>query len=175
LPLEGVGSYKPRIVKYRNDFCVSCDAPRRAHQVRSFKAYQLYYVPILPLGFWREWRCSECGRDPHVYSSAMRRSRWVIVLLVGFFAITGVVASFEKQDSVAIAWLMRLGLPAAFFTLLWFTLRKKPDRALREKLKEVSPDRDDICALCRGTLVLDHVWRCSRCGAERAELGQTQS
>ena len=80
---------------------------------------------------------------------------------------------FDNQDSAATVWLMRVGLPAAFFALLWFALRKKPDRALREKLKEVSPDRDDVCALCRGTLVLDHVWRCSLCGAEKAELGPT--
>jgi hypothetical protein len=94
----------------------------------------------------------------------------MIILLVGFFAIAGVIASFEKQDSAATMWLMRLGLPAVFFTLLWFALRKKPDRALRDKLKEVGPDRDDICALCGGSLVLDHRWRCSLCGAERAEL-----
>lgn len=173
MPLEGIGSYKPRIVKYRNDFCVSCNAPRRAHQIRSFKAYQLYYIPIVPLGFWREWRCSECGRDPHVYSRSMRRSRWAIVLIAGFFALAGVIESFDKQDSAATAWLMRLGLPAAFFVLLWFALRKKPDRALREKLKAVGPDRDDACALCGGALVLDHGWRCSLCGAERAELGPT--
>lgn len=173
MPLEGVGSYKPLIVKYRNDFCVSCDAPRRAHLVRSFKAYQLYYIPIVPLGFWREWQCSECGRDPHVYSQAMRRSRWGIVLVAGFFALAGVVSSFEKQDSFATVWLMRLGLPAAFFTLLWFVLRKKPDRALREKLKEVVPDRDNTCALCSGPLILDHGWRCSQCGAERMEVGLT--
>lgn len=173
MPLEGVGSYKPRIVKYRNDFCVSCDAPRRAHQVRSFKAYQLYYVPIVPLGFWREWRCSECGRNPHVYSIALRRTRWLILAFAGMFAITGVIASFEQQDSAAIMWLMRLGLPAVFFTVLWFILRDKPARALQEKLKQVASDRDDTCALCSGALILDRGWRCSQCGAERTEVTLT--
>src|SRR5258708_39448951 len=57
---EGVHSYNSRIVAYRNDFCLSCEAPRRAHQVRSFKAYRVFYIPVLPLGFWREWQCSEC-------------------------------------------------------------------------------------------------------------------
>jgi hypothetical protein len=170
LPLEGVQSYKSQVVAYRNDFCVSCNAPRRAHQIRSFKAYQLYYIPIVPLGFWRDWQCSECGRDPHVYSSALRRTRWVIVGFAGFFAITGVIASFEEQDSAAIVWLMRLGLPTVFVTVLWFVLRDKPDRALREKLTQVAPDRDDTCALCRGALILDHGWRCSQCSAERMEV-----
>jgi hypothetical protein len=173
LPLEGIRSYSPQTVAYRNDYCVSCNAPRRAHQIRSFKAYQLYYIPIVPLGFWREWQCSECGRDPHVYSSALRRIRWVIVGFAGFFAITGVIASFEEQDSAAIMWLMRLGLPAVFFTVLWFAFRNRPDRALRNKLMEVSPDRNETCALCSGALVLDQIWRCSQCGAERAEVSLT--
>jgi hypothetical protein len=173
LPLEGLHSYKPRIVAYRNDFCVSCNALRRAHQVRSFKAYQLYYIPIVPLGFWREWQCSECGRDPHVYSRGLRRMRWVILGFAGMFAITGVIASFEQQDSAWTMWLMRLGLPASFFTVLWFVLRNKPDRGLQEKLKQVSTDRDEVCALCGGALILDNGWRCAQCRAERAEISLT--
>jgi len=172
LPLEGVHSYKPRIVAYRNDSCVSCDGPRRAHQVRSFKAFQVYYIPVVPLGFWREWQCSECGKDPHVYSRRLRHTRWVIVLLTGFFAIAGVVASFDEQGSIAITWLMRLGFPAVFFTALWFAFRKKPDRALREKLREVSQDLDNTCALCSGALIQDHGWRCSQRGAEKMEVIQ---
>ena len=173
MPLEGVHSHKPRIVAYRNDFCVSCNALRRALQVRSFKAYQLYYIPIVPLGFWRQWQCSECGRAPHVYSRALRKARWVILGFAGMFAITGVIASFEQHDSAWITWLMRLGLPAFFFAVLWFVLRNKPDRALQEKLKQVSTDRDEVCALCGGVLILDHGWRCAQCRAERAEIRLT--
>src|SRR5437588_6702159 len=83
LPLEGVHSYKPHIVAYRNDFCVSCAAPRRAFQVRSFKAYQFYYIPIVPLGFWREWQCSACGRDPHMYPGTSGPAWWVVVMPAG--------------------------------------------------------------------------------------------
>ncbi len=170
MPLDGVHSYKSRIIAYRNDYCVSCDAPQRTHLVRSFKAYQLYYIPVIPLGFWREWQCSECGRDPHVYSITMRRTRWSIVLVSGFFAIAGVVTSFDEQRSIATAWLMRLVFPALFFAALWFALNTKPDRALREKLKEVNPDRDTICALCSGVLIQDHGWRCSECSVEKIIL-----
>ena len=172
MPMEGVHSYKSRIVAYRNDFCVSCDAPRRTYQVRSFKAYQFYYIPVIPLGFWREWQCSECGRDPHAYPGFPRRVWWVAVLLAGIFAITGVIASFEKRDSIAIAWLMRFAFPAVFFTALWFALRNKPDWALREKLKDVSPDQDTACALCSGALIMDHGWHCSECGARKTAVSQ---
>jgi hypothetical protein len=172
LPLDGVHSYKSRIVAYRNDFCISCDAPRRAHRVRSFKAYQLYYIPVVPLGYWREWQCSECGRDPHVYPGTPRNVRWALVLLSGFFAIAGVIASFDEQRSTATMWLMRLVFPALFFTAVWFALTKRPDRALREKLKAVSSDQDNTCALCGGALIQDHGWHCSQCGAEKTAVSQ---
>jgi len=94
----------------------------------------------------------------------------MIALLVGFFAIAGVIASFEKQDSDIIVWLMRLGFPALFVAALWFALSNKPGRAIRERLKEVSPDQDTACALCSGALILDHGWHCSECGAERVEV-----
>jgi hypothetical protein len=81
--------------------------------------------------------------------------------------MAGIVASFEPQDSAVTVWLLRLGLPAVFVTLLWFALRNKPDRALRKKLATVVPDQDDHCALCEGPLILENGWRCSQCGAER--------
>jgi hypothetical protein len=96
--------------------------------------------------------------------------RWLILAFAGMFAITGIIASFDQQDSALTVWLMRLGLPALFFTVLWFVLRNKLDRALREKLKQVAPDRDDTCVLCSGALILDRGWRCSQCGAERTEV-----
>ena len=166
MPLEGVRAYKPRIVAYRNDFCVSCDQPRRTYHVRSFKAYQLYYIPVIPLGFWHDWQCSVCGRNPHKYPGTSK-VWWVAVLLSGTFAITGVIASFDNQDSMATVWLMRLAGPALFLLLLWRALRNKPDWALREKLKKITLDQDNACALCGGLLLLTDGWHCGECGARR--------
>jgi hypothetical protein len=167
LALEGVRSYRRSVVAYRNDFCVSCNVLRRALQVRSFKAYQLYSIPIIPLGFWRDWECSECGRDPHAYPGSPQNIKWMAVFLAGLFAITGVIASFDQQDSAVTVGLMRFGLPALFLVVLWFVLKNRPDRALRQKLQNVEPDTADSCALCRGTLTLGPGWRCSNCGVER--------
>lgn len=170
MALEGVRSYQSRIVAYRSDFCLSCETPRRAHQIRSFKAYHIFFIPVLPLGFWREWRCSECGRDPHLYQGSLRRVAWFVVAFLGACAIVGIRESFDNQDSTATGWLLRLALPTVFFIALWLTLRNKPDRALGEKLEKISPYEDTICALCHGTLVLADGWRCSECGVERKEV-----
>ena len=167
MPLEGIGSYKSRIVAYRNDFCIACDAPRRTYEIKSLKVYHVYYIPVIPLGFWREWQCSVCRRDPHKYPGTSKRAIWVVVLLAGFFAMAGIIASFEPRDSIITVWVLRLGFPAVFVVLLWLVLRNKPDRFLRKKLATVAPDEGDHCALCDGPLVLDDGWRCSQCGAQR--------
>jgi hypothetical protein len=65
----------------------------------------------------------------------------MLVLFAGLFAIAGITGSFDAQDSAVTKWLMRLGLPALFFIVLWFALGNKPDRALREKLMAVNADR----------------------------------
>ncbi len=169
MALEGIRSYKSRIVAYRNDFCLSCEGPSRAHQIRSLKAYHVFFIPVLPLGFWREWQCSECGRDPHAYPGGLRRVAWIAVVFLGACAIVGIRESFENQDFTTV-WLMRLALLTAFVIALWLTLRNKPDPALAEKLGKISPDQDTACALCQGTLVLADVWRCSQCNVERKIL-----
>jgi hypothetical protein len=97
----------------------------------------------------------------------------MMVLFAAFFAITGVIASFDGQDSAMTKWLMRLGLPALFFIVTWFAFRNKPDRALREKLRALNADHNDTCALCSGTLVLDQGWRCSQCSVAREEVLST--
>jgi hypothetical protein len=169
LEYEGIHSYNSRTVAYRSDFCLSCEAPSRADQIRSLKAYRILYVPVLPLGFWREWQCSECGRDPHRYAGSSRQIVWVAVAFLGACAIVGIRESFETQD-FATAWLMRLVLPTVFFIALWLALRNKPDWALAEKLAKITPDEDTTCALCHGTLVLSDAWRCSQCCVERKVL-----
>lgn len=63
-------------------------------------------------------------------------------------------------------------IPGVFFAALWFALNRKPDRALRQKLKDVSPDLDSACAMCSGALIQDHGWRCSQCGVERRDGAQ---
>ena len=57
----GVYRFRPRTVGYRNDFCLTCMAPRRALEVRTFNVGSLRGLPLIPLGYWSRWLCSVCG------------------------------------------------------------------------------------------------------------------
>lgn len=67
---------KPRA--YRRDYCCTCEGEQLSIQWRSFVLLHLYFIPLLPLGFWREWRCKQCGQDP-----AFRENTWARILRVG--------------------------------------------------------------------------------------------
>jgi hypothetical protein len=60
------GTYRlaPRLVAYRNDWCNHCDRRVLAHQWRSFYLGHLFWIPFLPLGFHKVWRCKVCAKNP---------------------------------------------------------------------------------------------------------------
>jgi hypothetical protein len=168
LILHGMYSFKRKIVAYRNDFCLSCAAPRRAYQARSFDTLHLFFVPVLPLGFWRHWKCSVCGRNPHVNPHTRKSFKWAGVVVLAIFAVAAWGA--PEEESSAIVWVMRIGFPIAFVVALLLTLKSKPDLRLAEKLNEISPAQESHCPLCHGVLVIGPRWRCSNCGVERTTV-----
>ena len=78
LIIHGVYHLWPKRVGFRNDYCLGCDKPRRSFAVRTFDVGHLFWIPILPVGLWKHWKCSECGRDPHVHVRTRRSFNWVV-------------------------------------------------------------------------------------------------
>jgi hypothetical protein len=171
LVLHGTYSLKRKIIAYRNDFCVSCEAPCRAYQARSFEILHVFFIPVLPLGFWRRWQCSVCGGNPHVNRRTRKSFKWAgVVVLAILAAAVWLAPSDEFGYSIADVWLIRIGFSIAFVVALRHTLKSKPALRLAEKLKEVIPAEDNVCPLCNGPIILGDRWRCSHCGVERAKV-----
>lgn len=168
--LHGIYHFKPKVVAYRNDFCLRCSVPRRAYQTRSFDAVHLYYIPILPLGFLRHWRCSVCKNPPHVSPYTRKSFKWAAVFILPLFTAVAWIPGVAERDSVVIMWFMRVGLPIAFVAALRWAIRSKPDINLKQKLKEISPAQEKVCPLCGGVFVVDSQWHCCKCGVVRAAL-----
>jgi len=85
----GSYSYRKTIVAYRNDYCLTCDAPRLAHRIRSLEVLHVYFIPLLPLGFFRNWKCSACGADPHVSVRTSKVMKWMGVGVLAVLAFAG--------------------------------------------------------------------------------------
>src|SRR5690349_18590252 len=89
LILFGSYRYGRRRVAFRDDFCLTCDRECVSQCVRSLKVAHLFFVPLVPMGLWREWFCLSCGRDPH---TRVRPSRTLLMLGVPCLLLASLAA-----------------------------------------------------------------------------------
>lgn len=168
--LYGTRYVRPKIVAYRNDYCVSCDSPQRAHRIRRLKVLHLFFIPVLPLALVRHWRCSVCDKHPH-WRPQRNRVKWVITFLLAMFTATAwISSSTETGNSVLGMWLLRIGLSIAFVLMFWYALSSQYDFQLTEKLATVEAAQETTCPFCNSPFVMDQGWRCSGCGVKRLAL-----
>jgi len=164
------GSYhlwrKP--VAFRDDYCAWCRAPRRSIAIRSFDVGHLFWIPLLPVGYWRHWVCSECGRSPHRNPKFRRYLRWtslysLVSASVMFWAMP-VDAGFALGS-----WIARLAAPMGAAAVLVYLVRGLKEPSLRKRLKAIPPATDSVCPFCAVPLVAGTGSRlsCPDCNAVR--------
>ena len=167
----GVYFFGQRSVAFRNDYCLSCAAPRLAHRVRSIDVGHIFWVPLLPLGVWKRWRCSACGNNPHQQVRTSRGLKWVGIGLLALMALSAWTVDAKKEDDVAVTWLMRIGLPIGVVFAVRATLRGAAPEKLKDKLRGIVPYRERQCPLCQGQLVGRAAgFSCVKCGAHRQDV-----
>jgi hypothetical protein len=76
------GSYHfwPKKFGFRDDYCLGCQAPRRSIAIRTLDVGHPFWIPILPVGFWKQWKCSMCHRGPHANTRTRRSFKWIGVV-----------------------------------------------------------------------------------------------
>lgn len=155
----------PRTVAYRNDYCLSCDAPGRSIRIRTFDVVHLYFIPVLPIGMWKRWGCARCGNPPHVQPGTRRVFKWMGVGVLALLAVVFWAVPIEPGDET-LEWSLRVILPVAFVAALVATIRARPDLNLEERLASLPPMTDTSCPFCNVTLVATPTWHCPRCQIE---------
>jgi hypothetical protein len=168
LIVYGVYRWQPKRVAFRNDYCLTCGKARRAVQIRTFNAGHIFWIPILPVGFWKRWLCTICGRDPHVSTKTRRGFKWVGLFILLIFAAVFWFVRVEP-DSAALIWALRVAAPVgAFFTLLHL-LRTEKEPSLQSKLAAIQPAADTVCPFCGAQLlILASQCSCPACGVVRS-------
>jgi hypothetical protein len=158
----GIYKFVPRTVAYRNDFCLTCAAPRSAYCVKAFYCVHLFYIPLLPLGYWRAWHCSKCSKNPHFYPGTSSLKPLMLFALALFAAVAWFV-----PDPDVYTWAGRLLLTLALAMSLWYIRQEKTPASMRDVLKQVHPASEVECAVCGGPLIVAESRRCAECDAER--------
>lgn len=163
----GVYRWQPKRIAFRNDYCLSCGELRRAVQIRTFNVGHIYYIPILPVGFWKRWLCTICGHDPHVTTKTRRGFKWVGLFILLLFTLVLWALPIEP-DSVAFFWILRFAFPLGAVLTLTHLLRTKKEPSLESKLAAIQPASDTVCPFCGAQLLmLASQTSCPVCGVVR--------
>jgi len=145
--IHGTYHWFPRRVAFRNDFCLACAAPRRAVQFRTLDVFHVYWVPVLPLGWWKRWHCAKCGNRPD-HNVKTRRFFKVAGLLVLLFFTALVWLAPGIPDEPG-SWAVRVVAPLGAVATAIHLARSSPDDpGYKVRLLEVIPADDATCPFC---------------------------
>lgn len=164
--IYGIYHWARKRVGYRNDYCLSCQSQNIAEQWLSFDCLHFFFIPILPLGFWRRWRCTVCGNNPHQRVKAGREIKIAGLFCCLFFGIVPWIGAPMGED-LLIALLVSGVSIAGFVGLIYSLCRHEPIPALKEELKRLLPLTNDICPFCQGHLIRGESTQCGSCGVVR--------
>jgi hypothetical protein len=165
-----VGRYffKPKRLAFRNDFCLTCNQPRRSARIRTFDVAQIMFIPILPLGFWKRWLCSACGRDPHANTKTRRPFLWVGLVIAILLAALVWVMPIDP-DIVAGTWVFRIAMPLCAVLAGERLIRTGHDLTLKQQLALIPPAADVNCPFCSTALIfVSSQCVCPSCGVVRS-------
>ena len=169
------GTYKfaRKPVAYRADYCRACDEDRLTFAIRSFDAFHVFWIPILPLGFWTRWHCGECQAHPHEAVGINRWVRWAVAGLFVFMSLIFWVAALTEQSGVGNdIWIgASITTVLSFLTIVWAKQAKAIN--YKERRAQVRPFEVESCPLCDGHVLkaLDGE-KCQQCEAEHRPLPQ---
>ena len=96
------GAYKVarKQVAFANSFCRKCEKPIVAFQWRYFLLGHLFFIPLLPLGFRREWLCPQCGERPLQRHQTSRLIKWSGAFAFGLLSVMLALGSFFAEEGI---------------------------------------------------------------------------
>lgn len=171
--IHGLYKFSPRRVAYRNDYCMVCNAPRRAEQIRTLDAIHVYFVPLIPMGAWRRWHCCECGMCPH----QVHLTAWLLkITTLGFFIFATVFfwgLYFLVVPAIAedreLFWFFGVICPAGALAMGTHLAVWEPvESSYKERLSAVPPADETICPFCECPMIDEYFeCHCPECGVRR--------
>lgn len=164
--VAGAYHWWPKTVGFRNDYCLTCNADRRAVRIRTFDVGHIFWIPILPVGFWKHWHCTACDCDPHASPRTSPVLKWAgLLILIGL----GILSWTEPvtPDSMGVSWAFRIGAPVCAILLLVHLLNTPREPSLKARLAAIAPASDTLCPFCSTPLISGDRWSCPTCGVAR--------
>jgi hypothetical protein len=171
LILFGTHRFNTRKIYARKDFCNACKSECLTEQFASFDCGHLFFIPLLPLGKRRRWRCSRCGKDPQARYETSKPLRIIgLFILPIFVGIPLLVHDDHPPRDPGEAYgpyIMAAAFGSAWLYLVYTTFFKKPSGINNEERRaSVTPLATNICLYCRGPLATHPSCHCPACGVQ---------
>jgi len=164
------GWYKwgKKFIGYKKDLCYRCKTKTVWHRLRYFPFVHIFWIPLLPLGVFKEWVCDQCQKSPKP-SSSIGGSMIFGILGVPILLLALLVlgAGFTGDSGVLWLGLLMLCISAAIFGYMIYRIRvSRRDKQLREATRD---EQDSLlhepCLYCLGEIQLLSKPACIDCGA----------
>jgi len=168
-----VGYYRwgQRRTAFRNDYCMSCEQPVRADRIRAFVVLHLQLIPFVPLGVWKHWQCSSCGRPPSCPPTARTSILSLGAVVFGLFGLLSLWVGLTV-DQVETAAMLAIGTGfcvASAGLFLWCHQRNFAP-SYTERFADVAASDETTCPGCGADLQMspiDETMECTDCGIQR--------
>ncbi|MEI6518729.1 MAG: hypothetical protein WCO98_01595 [bacterium] len=150
-----------KIVGCRKDFCNHCKKEILSEQWRAFYFFHFFYIPLIPLGFYKYWRCSECNNDPRQRVDTGWGMKLAGSIIFGLFFV-GTLLIPAGEDAIE-AWVLRIIMLAGTIYMIYsLCTHKNGDLNNEQVRKQVKPITDN-CPYCSDQLYRNVDVFCPKC------------
>jgi hypothetical protein len=161
----GTYRFQPKVVAFRNDFCLTCNTARRAVEIRTFNVLSFRGIPLIPVGYWKRWLCTECTVPPGYNRRSRRKFAVTLAALAAAFAVIFWSLPIEPDQVETWLFIRRISPVVMIGAIIWAVLAEgTPSTA--ERLTNILPAQETMCPFCQSPL-LTYNWHCSSCGIQR--------
>ena len=167
MALVKLGGYRfgIKVVSCRKDYCNACKTEALMEELRYFLVFHFCYIPLLPLGWQREWVCARCGGDPR--PAASFSPGLIIFALVPFSIYTiffwiSLFSDFSKSGKDGVMWMGCICstlLVVGLIYLLRYNLKPLP----RSPQSLAVTPLGDVCPYCQEKMAPETNNICPKC------------
>lgn len=161
--IHGLYRFGRRKVAVRKDFCNSCRLEGTAEQWQSFNCVHIFWIPLIPLGTKRLWKCPNCGEDPRKENRMAPVLRFI--LLVGLSIILSALwMDRHPQNPPDQTTYGMTAVLAGIWLWLLYGAFKRSTPEYEDRRNALFQLSTDDCLYCHAPLTQNPYPHCQPCG-----------
>lgn len=162
--IYGVHRFGRKKVGVRNDFCNSCKNEGVAEHWQSFDCAHIFWIPLIPLGTKRRWKCSHCGEDPRAETKMSPVLRYALLLALPIMLWSLWFDRPAQSSPDQMTYWMTAIFGGIWLWMLYGTFKRPTGLTNEERRAAVIPLSTDECLYCHAPLTLQPHPQCQPCG-----------